>query len=92
MVVEKSNQLNHNGFLYFDTPIKSDSKSGSSIKVEINRVNKGSPYQKEQILPVTYAKLKGDCLLEIYHRIKNNEFYVYKKLKDGKEYKIRLKK
>lgn len=83
LISDKQLSLKHEGFYYFDQPIS----DGRRI---INRVNKFAPYIKEEILPVSWYSLKGDTLMRIFFLIKNNQFYIYKKIK-GKDYKVRLK-
>lgn len=71
-------------FYYFNTPIVDDNRL-------INRVSQFNPFEKEEIVPVGWYGLSGCTLIEIYDRLKNNEFFFYKKI-EGKSYKARLKK
>jgi len=71
-------------FFYFEEPIIDGDK-------HINRVSQFNPFEKEEILPIGWHVLEGSTLLEIYDKLKNNEFFFYK-LIDGKSYKARLKK
>lgn len=75
-------------FYYFEDPIV----DGKRV---INRVSQFNPFEKEEIVPCGWRVLSGGALVEIYDRLKNNEFYFYKQLEiDGKtrSYKARLKK
>lgn len=84
-VVDRQKQLQHSGFLYFNDPITWGDK-------KINRISDENPFAREYIVPLNFYGLDGTTLVEIYKRLKHNEFYVYKKMHDGKDYKIRLKK
>jgi hypothetical protein len=83
-IEEKQNSINFSGFFYFDTNIKSKNWY-------INRVNLENAFPYEKIYPLTFWSLDGKSLVEIYQRLKNNDFYLYKKI-NGKDHKIRLKK
>jgi hypothetical protein len=83
MVRDRQMILKYDGFLYFNDPVKSNGKV-------INRINLSFAYEKEQVLPVSLYHLQGSALMEIYQRLKLNEFFVYKRV-DGRDYKIRLK-
>jgi hypothetical protein len=84
LVKKKQAELKHEGFYYFDKPIK----DGKKI---INRVNIFAPYHKEQILPASWYSLDGSALLDIFLKLRDNQFYIYKRI-NGKDYKVRLKK
>ena len=71
-------------FFYFNEPIN----DGDMI---INRVSQFNPFQKEEVLPVGWYTLSGNTLIQIYDKLKNNEFFFYKII-EGKSYKARLKK
>ncbi len=71
-------------FYYFNEPIK----DGDKI---INRVSRFNPFQKEEIVPIGWYGLSGNTLIQIYDKLKNNEFFFYKII-EGKSYKARLKK
>lgn len=82
---QKQAILKHDHFYYFDEPVRNKKKL-------IDRLNRYNPYFKEEILPSSWYSLDGSTLREIYFKLKNNEFYIYKKMKDGKSYKTRIKK
>jgi hypothetical protein len=86
-VNRKQDSVNFNGFFYFDSPI---SYNIGKNPVLINRINRERFYQQEEILPLAW-NIKGGPLMEIFFKIKNDEFYFYKKVND-KEHKIRFKK
>lgn len=71
-------------FYYFNEPIKDGKRS-------INRVNRSSPFEKEEIMCLSWYALSGSTLIQIYDKLKNNDFFFYKII-DGKSYKARLKK
>ena len=71
-------------FFYFNEPIEDDDKL-------INRVSQFNPFEKEGILPIGWHGVSPNTLIEIYDRLKNNEFFFYKRI-EGKSYKARLKK
>jgi hypothetical protein len=77
--------LKHDHFFWFDKPINHKKKI-------IDRVNIWNVYHKNEILPSTFYSLDGKSLREIYFKLKNNDFYIYKKLDDNKSYKMRIKK
>lgn len=83
LVKKKQAELKHEGFYYFDEPIKDGKKF-------INRVNRFAPYHKEQILPASWYSLDGSALLDMFLKLKSNQFYVYNRI-DDKDYKVRLK-
>ena len=83
-IKKKQSILKHDGFYYFDHPIV------DGFKKKINRFNRWNPYRKEDILPSTWYALEGKALMEILQRIKNNEFYIYKKI-EGRDCKTRVK-
>lgn len=85
IVKQKEGVLKHSGFYYFNDPIL-DSRNGI-----VNRVNRWAPYLKEKVLPASWYSLKGSTLVQIFKRLKDNEFYIYKEV-DGKDCKVRLKK
>lgn len=80
----KQATLKHDHFYYFDEPIKDKKKT-------IDRVNRWNPFVKDEILPTTWYALEGSSLRELYMKLKYNQFYIYKKLDDGKSYKTRIK-
>ena len=81
-IKQKQIDLNHDQFFWLDQPID----DGKRI---INRVNM-NPYCKDEILPASWYMLKGKTLIEIYHKIKNNNFFIYKYTEDGKSNKIMI--
>ena len=83
-LVQKQATLKHDHFYYFDEPVTDKRRI-------IDRVNRYNPYIKDQILPASWYSFEGSTLREIYMKLKYNKFYVYKKLKDGKSYKTRIK-
>lgn len=93
LTTQKQELLKHKGFLYFDELIET-----KYTDKKINRINASvgvgafSLYAKEEILPLGIYSLSGKTLLEIYKKLKNNEFYTDQKFKDGKYYKVRLKR
>lgn len=84
-IKEKQAVLKHQHFYFFDKPVKNKNKL-------IDRIDRVSPYCKDEILPSSWYWLDGSSLMEIFFKLKNNEFYIYKKLEDGKTYKTRVKK
>jgi hypothetical protein len=84
---QKQSILKHNHFYYFDEPIK----DGKKHKRVIDRVDRSYPYVKNEILPITWYALDASSLRELYMKLKYNQFYIYKKLEDGKSYKTRIK-
>ena len=82
---QKQAVLKHEHFYWFDEPIKDKRRV-------IDRVNRYNPYIKDQILPASWYSFDGSTLREIYFKLKSNDFYIYKKLGDGKSYKTRIKK
>jgi len=84
---QKQAILKHDHFYYFDSPIK----DGKKHKRVIDRVNRYNPYIKNEILPISWYALDGSSLRELYMKLKYNQFYIYKKLDDGKSYKTRIK-
>ena len=85
VLIEKQSILKHSNFYYFDEPIRDKKKV-------IDRVSRFNPYHKEEILPASWYSLNGSPLREIFMKLKNNDFYVYKGFEDGKSYKTRIKK
>jgi len=84
-IKQKQAVLKHDHFYYFDEPIVYKKRL-------IDRVNRYNPYFKNEILPTTWYYISGSSLREIYMKLKNNDFYIYKTLEDGKSYKTRIKK
>lgn len=87
---EKRELLNTNGFIYFDDYI--EEKVTNNYNKKIDRIDKlGLPYLINSTVPNPWYSLKSKTILETYDRLKNNNFFVYKKI-DGKDHKVRLKK
>ena len=85
----KQDSINFNGFFYFDNPVIG-TKIDNNRKIIINRVNRDSIYEKEEIIPLIKNQLNGSTLVDIFFRVKNDEFFFYKKV-NGKDYRIRFK-
>jgi hypothetical protein len=83
LIKSRQLRLKHQGFLYFNNP--------TNGKRKINRVNTFNPFEVEELLPLNFYHLEGETLIEIYKKLKSNDFFIYKRLEDGKDYKIRLK-
>lgn len=84
IVRQKTEVLKHDGFCYFNDPIKDGD-------VAINRVNKWSLYQSEKVIPTNWYKISGSVLAIAYLKLKANDFYIYKDM-SGTYCKVRLKK
>ena len=56
-------------FLYFDEPLN-DSLFGL-----IDRVNRWSPFGKDEIVPYRWVLLKEKVLLDLFLKLKNNKIY-----------------
>ena len=84
-IKQKQAILKHDHFYYFDEPIKDKKRA-------IDRVNRWNPYVKNEILPISWYAMDGTSLKDLYFNLKYNNFYIYKKLDDGKSYKTRIKK
>ena len=82
MITQKQDSINFNGFFHFDGV-----KSRNAI---INRVNRENPFMKEEILSSSWHLLEGSALIDIYNKIKNNEFYFYKTV-NGKDHRLTFK-
>ena len=79
----KQDYLNYTGMFYFDNKIKYKED-------DINRMNKYSIYTNSLYKVYGYHQVSGPQLVDIYLQLKNNEFFVYKKI-EGKDHKIRIK-
>ena len=84
-VNRKQDSINFTGFFYFDSPIIESKK-----KIKINRVNRYSIYEEEEIIPLVSGGIYGNALVDIFHKVKNDQFFFYKKV-DGKHHRIRFK-
>ncbi len=80
----KQSVLKHDHFYYFDKPILDGKRF-------IDRVNRFNPYQKNEVLPLSYYSLNGMTLISIFKQLKDNNFFIYKNI-EGKSYKTRIKK
>ena len=83
-LVEKQGILKHDGLYYFNDPII----NGKEI---INRVSRFYPYKLNAPTPISWFTLNGEVLVQVFKKLKNNEFFVYKKI-EGKDCKVRIKK
>lgn len=70
-------------FVCFETPVKNG-------EYFIDRINEHYPFYVENYACAEWKDIKGEALVEIHSLLKQNKFYVYKKI-DGKNYKIRKK-
>lgn len=85
----KQDSINFNGFFYFDNPVIG-TKINNNRKIIINRVNRDSIYEKEEIIPLIKNQLNGSTLVNIFFKVKSDEFFFYKKV-NGKDHRIRFK-
>jgi hypothetical protein len=83
-IKEKQSILKHDHFFYFDKPIKNG-------KTLLDRVNRWNPFMKDDILPRTFYGIDGVSLIEVFKKLKSNDFYIYKNI-SGKSHKVRIKK
>jgi hypothetical protein len=83
-VNNKQDSINLNSFFYFD-------KSVNNNEEIIDRIDRYSIYGKEKERPLLKSRVSGKALLDIFLRIKNNDFFFYKKV-NGKYHRIRFKK
>jgi hypothetical protein len=67
--IRKYYQFNVKGFIFFDEPIIDG-------KYTIDRVNKFSPYPKDEIIPISWYMLKSETLLKIYEKLKDDKIYI----------------
>jgi hypothetical protein len=81
-VIDLNVESQNKNFLFFDEPITEDDYI-------IDRVNTHSPYQLEEILPLSWYLLKGTTLLKIHRKLKERKVYVPKNI-NGTTYKIRI--
>jgi len=89
LVKEKKMILKSDTYLYFNEPI-ADKYSNSYIR-KLDRINTSGIYNIGYGYVTSYYILRGKSLLLIYDKLKNNEFFSYKKI-DGKDHKVRIKK
>lgn len=85
-IKQKQDSINFSGFFYFDEKIKDNKRDWL-----INRVNDKNAYPHEKVYPLTFWTLDAKALVDLYGKIKNNDFYFYKRV-NGKDHKIRLKR
>lgn len=67
--IDKHHLWNIKGFIFFDKPIKDG-------KYNIDRINRYSPYAKNEIIPISWYMLKTETLLKIYEKLKENKIYI----------------
>jgi hypothetical protein len=82
-IIRKQDSVNFNGTFYFDKPVIHNKKP-------INRINRECAYLEGNIMPILNNKLNAIALIDVFFKIKNDEFFFYKKV-DGKEHRIRFK-
>ena len=83
-VKKKQAVLKHEHFYYFDDPVMDKNR-------KIDRLNRWNPYIKNEVLPSSWYSIEGKTLMEVFQKLKDNEFYIYKDL-EGKSHKMRIKK
>jgi hypothetical protein len=81
-VIDLNVESENKNFLFFDEPIIEDDYI-------IDRVNTHSPYQLEEILPLSWYLLKGSTLVKIHQKLKERKVYVPKNI-NGTTYKIQI--
>jgi hypothetical protein len=81
-IIDLNIESNNNNFLFFDEPIIEDDYI-------IDRINTHSPYQLEEILPLSWYSLKGTTLIKIHKKLKEKKVYVPKNI-NGTTYKIKI--
>jgi hypothetical protein len=81
-IIDLNMESQNKNFLFFDEPIIEDD-------YVIDRVNTHSPYQFEEILPLSWYLLKGSTLVKIHRKLKERKVYVPKNL-NGTTYKIQI--
>lgn len=91
-VKEKQSKLNHHHFFYFDDSIDIGIQTTDRYlrNKKIDRINPWQPFLKEDIIPTTYYALNGPVLIEIWQKLKSNQFFIYKTY-DKKSFKVRMK-
>lgn len=88
-ISQKQDSVNFDGFFYFDSPTN-DTETSKKRHILINRINRDSIFEKEEVVPLIKTQLYGSTLVDIFFKIKNNEFFFYKKV-NGKNHRIRFK-
>lgn len=81
-VIDLNVESQNKNFLFFDEPIV----EGDYV---IDRVNTHSPYQLEEILPLSWYLLKGSTLVKIHRKLKERKVYVPKNI-NGTTYKVQI--
>jgi len=81
-VIDLNVESQNKNFLFFDEPIIEDD-------YVIDRVNTHSPYQLEEILPISWYLLKGSTLVKIHRKLKERKVYVPKNI-NGTTYKVQI--
>jgi len=81
-VIDLNVEAKNKNFLFFDELIIEDD-------YVIDRVNTHSPYQLEEILPLSWYLLKGSTLVKIHRKLKERKVYVPKNI-NGTTYKIQI--
>lgn len=67
--IRKYHIMNIKGFIFFNEPIQDG-------KYTIDRINKHSPYSKNEIIPISWYILKSETLLKIYEKLKEDKIYI----------------
>jgi hypothetical protein len=81
-IIDLNVESGNKNFLFFDEPIIEDDYI-------IDRINTHSPYQLEEILPLSWYSLKGTTLIKIHKKLKERKVYVPKNI-NGTTYKIKI--
>jgi hypothetical protein len=81
-IIDLNIESQNKNFLFFDEPIIEDD-------YVIDRVNTYSPYQFEEILPLSWYLLKGSTLVKIHQKLKERKVYVPKNI-NGTTYKVQI--
>ena len=81
-VIDLNVEAKNKNFLFFDELIIEDD-------YVIDRVNTHSPYQLDEILPLSWYLLKGSTLVKIHKKLKERKVYVPKNI-NGTIYKIQI--
>lgn len=63
---------NYHGFLWLDRPIYDKN-------FVVNRLGTSSPFQLEEVVPLSWYALQPKTLLKVYKMLKNNEVYLHVK-------------
>jgi hypothetical protein len=84
LISEKNKILKNDSFFWLDEPIYDGNR-------KINRFKPYSYYYMDEAMPKFWNLMDSKLLYEVYIKLKNNKFHVWKKLHDGKTYKTRVK-